>query len=501
MLQTTVKRLEMRGITKQFPGVLAVDHVDLEVGAGEVLALVGENGAGKSTLMKILSGAYVADEGDILLDGKKLEIKSPMDAIEQGITIIYQELNTCETLSIAENIFVGNLPEKGKLFKTIDRKEAYQRSARLLDSLNLHYDPETLVSKLSIAEKQIIEIAKALSRNTRVLVMDEPTAALNEKEVEMLFDIVRRVQAMGTAIIFISHRLDEIFEVADHVQIMRDGRKVFFGETRSIDKPGIIRHMVGRDVTEGRLRQNAAFGDTVITIEGLTTSEVSDISFDARAGEIVGLFGLMGCGRTNIVKAIFGATPMASGSVKVNGKVLHIKSPADAKRAGIAYIPNDRKLEGLMLNQSIKQNICIAVLDAVKDKLQISKKREEQIAKTWVDRINIKTTDINKDVNSLSGGNQQKVVMGKWLATAPKVMILNEPTRGVDVGAKREIYNIILELCNEGMAVIMISSDLPEMLSLADRVVVIHEGRMAGEVTGEDITQHNLMTKAVGEIL
>lgn len=493
--------LKMRGITKQFPGVLAVDHVDLEVHVGEVLTLVGENGAGKSTLMKILSGAYTPDEGEIFLDGKCLQIKTPTDAIEQGITIIYQELNTCETLSIAENIFVGNLPTKGKVFKTVDRKEADRRTAELLQQLNLHYEPRTPVSKLSIAEKQIIEIAKALSRNTRILVMDEPTAALNDKEVHMLFDIVHRVKALGTGIIFISHRLDEVLEIADRIQIMRDGKSVFVGETCSIDKAGIIHHMVGRDIVEGRIRQTPALGEVVFEAEGLTTSIAKDINFNARAGEIVGLFGLMGCGRTNIAKAIFGAVPLTGGTIKIDGKAVCIKSPADAKRAGISYIPNDRKLEGLMLNQSIKQNICITVLDKVMGRVQIRKKREIEIAHTWVKRINIKTTNINKEVNSLSGGNQQKVVMGKWLATAPKVMILNEPTRGVDVGAKREIYNLILDLCNEGMAVIMISSDLPEVLSLADRVVVIHEGRYAGEILGNDLTQHNLMTKAVGEEL
>lgn len=496
----TAQMLEMKGITKRFPGVLAVDHVDLEVGAGSVLALVGENGAGKSTLMKILSGAYAADAGEICIGGKPCNITSPMDAINQGVTVIYQELNTCETLSIAENIYVGNLPTKGRgPFRVVDKKEAARKSAALLAQLNLDYDPNTPVSRLSIAEKQIVEIAKALSRNTKVLVMDEPTASLNDKEVKMLFDITRRIRDMGTAIIFISHRLDEIFEICDHVMIMRDGRRVYYGATDEIDKPGIIRHMVGRDVRQDRLKYDPGTDEVVFELNGLSTGYIQDVSFTAHKGEIVGLFGLMGAGRTEIVKAIFGAAPKLAGEIKINGTPVTIHSPQEAKQAGIAYIPNDRKLEGLMLNQSIQQNICNTVLPDVTSALGISRKKEEALSAHWIKSLNVKTTDAYKDVNSLSGGNQQKVVMSKWLATKPKLMILNEPTRGVDVGAKQEIYNIILQLCKEGMSVVMISSDMPEMLALADRVIVIHEGRKVAEVSGDEITQSNLMTKAIGE--
>lgn len=492
--------LEMQGITKRFPGVLAVDHVDLELERGKVLALVGENGAGKSTLMKILSGAYAADEGRICIDGEPVVMNAPMDAIRQGITVIYQELNTCETLSIAENIYVGNLPTKGRgPLKRTDKKEAVRRSREILAQLNLDYDPNTPVSKLSIAEKQIVEIAKALSRNTKVLVMDEPTAALNDKEVQMLFAITRRIQEMGTGVIFISHRLDEIFEICDHVMIMRDGRRVYYGATDEIDKPGIIRHMVGKDVSEERLKTDLGHEDVVLEVEHLSTGYVQDVSFFTRKGEIVGLFGLMGAGRTEIVKAIFGAVPRAAGTIRINGEAVQIHSPKDAKNAGIAYIPNDRKLEGLMLNQSIQQNICNTVLKEVTAAAGISRKKEEALAGHWISQLNVKTTDAYKDVNSLSGGNQQKVVMSKWLATEPKLMILNEPTRGVDVGAKREIYNIILDLCHKGMSVIMISSDLPEMLSMADRIVVIHEGKKVAEMVGDEITQSNLMMKAIGE--
>ena len=492
--------LQMKGITKQFPGVLACDHVDLELEAGKVLALVGENGAGKSTLMKMLSGAYLVDEGEIILDGETVEFKEPMDSIKKGITVIYQELNTCETLTVAENIFVGNLPTKGGgIAKRVNKKKMVEESKKLLAQLNMDIDPNLPVSQLSIAEKQIIEIAKALSRNTKILVMDEPTAALNDKEVKMLFDITRRIQEMGTGVIFISHRLDEIFEICDHVMIMRDGKRVFLGSVDSIDKPGIIHHMVGREVVEERLKFGDVEDDTVFEVKGLTTGYLKDISFEVKKGEILGLFGLMGSGRTETAKAIFGADPMKSGELFLNGNKLSIKSPKDAKNAGIAYIPNDRKLEGLTLNQSILRNISNTVLEKILGKAGVSKKKEEALGNEWIENLNIKTTDAYKEVNSLSGGNQQKVVMAKWLATNPKLMILNEPTRGVDVGAKREIYDIILDLCKKGMAVIMISSDMAEMLSLADRVVVLFEGQKVAEVTGDDINQKVLLTRAMGE--
>ncbi|MDR0310201.1 MAG: sugar ABC transporter ATP-binding protein [Acidobacteriota bacterium] len=490
--------LSMRNISKSFSGVTVVDNVNLELKAGEVLSLVGENGAGKSTLIKILSGAYKMDHGEICINGEKQAIHSPADAIKKGVTVIYQELNICGTLSIAENMYIGHIPTKFP-FKMVDRAELKKRCSEIMTQLNLNYNPNTPIAKLSIAGKQIVEIAKALTHKTKVLVMDEPTAALNDQEVRLLFDIVRRVKSMGTGIIFISHRLDEIFEIADKVMIMRDGKSVHFGKTGDIDKGGIIRHMVGREIVEERLKTWKGTDEEVFRVENLSTKYVRDIGFNVCAGEIVGLFGLMGSGRTEIVKTIFGAHPKRSGDITVLGKPVHIKKPSDAKKAGIAYIPNDRKQEGLLLIKSVKDNISITVLRQILGSLGINKKTEIRLAEKWIQALNIKAKSPYQEVHNLSGGNQQKIVMAKWFAAGPKVLILNEPTRGVDVGAKREIYNIILDLCKQGLAVLMVSSDLPEILSMADRVVVIHEGRKTGEVSGEDITQKNLMTRAVGE--
>jgi len=490
--------LAMRNISKSFSGVTVVDKVDLELEAGEVLSLVGENGAGKSTLIKILSGAYKMDEGEIYINGEKQAIHSPADAIKKGITVIYQELNTCGTLNIAENMYLGHLPTKGKI-KMVDRAKLKKLCSEIMAQLNLNYNPTTPIAKLSIAGKQIVEIAKALTHETKVLVMDEPTAALNEQEVKLLFDIVRRVQSMGTGIIFISHRLDEIFEIAGKVMIMRDGKRVYFGKTSDIDKSGIIRHMVGREIVETRLKTWPGSAEVVLKVDNLSTKYVKDIGFNVCAGEILGLFGLMGSGRTEIVKSIFGAHPKKSGDIRVSEKPVHIKKPSDAKKAGITYIPNDRKQEGLMLIRSLKDNISITVLPQIMGKLGINRKSEIGLSEKWIKSLNIKAKSPFQEVHNLSGGNQQKIVMAKWFATDPKVLILNEPTRGVDVGAKREIYNIILDLCKQGMAVLMVSSDLPEMLAMADRVVVIHEGRKVGEISGDDITHENLMTKAVGE--
>lgn len=494
------KLIQMQGIKKQYPGVLAVDNVSLELGKGEILALVGENGAGKSTLMKILSGAIQPDGGSIRMQGKEYSLSNPYQAIKAGINIIYQELNTCETTSIAENIFVGNIPSKGRgITRRIDREKMLKESSMLLQKLGIEKHPDTLVAELSVAQKQIVEIAKALSRDTKVLIMDEPTAALNEKEVVMLFGIIRRLRDEGTGIIYISHRLDEVMELSDRIQIMRDGKSVFTGRTEKLTKNEIISYMIGHEMTDLYQKKSTAGGEVVFEVQNLSTKFVRDISFKVHKGEVLGLFGLMGCGRTQIADAIFGARKKESGTILIKGGEVKIKSPRDAKRAGIAYITNDRKLEGLMLEHSVRKNISITVLHKFAHWFGIEKQKELDIVNEWVKRLNVKTGNVENPANSLSGGNQQKVVMAKWLAAEPDIIILNEPTRGVDVGAKQEIYAIINKLCSEGMAVIAISSELPEIIGISDRVAVIHEGKLSGELNRDELTQHNLMAKAVGE--
>jgi len=496
--QLEEKVLEMRNISKSFPGVRAVDEVTLELKKGEVLALVGENGAGKSTLMKILSGAYTADKGEIYINGEKKKITSPKDALDVGISVMYQEFNNFEPISIAENIFAGRLFTKG-LTKAIDYRKLAEESRKILEEIGLKRNPFEKIRNLSVAEKQIVEIAKALSRDTKILVMDEPTAALNDKEVESLFRLIREIKEKGTSIIYISHRLDEIFQICDRVQVMRDGKSVYISDIKDTSKSKIISQMVGREMTDMYPKRESDKGGYVLEVEKLCTSEVSDISFKVRSGEVLCLFGLMGAGQANIVETLFGIRHMHSGKVKIDGKEVAIKNPRGAKKQGIAYVPSDRKIEGLMLRHSVLSNITLTILEKISNFLRIDIKKENKEVEKWVSRLNIKTPSYKTLVEKLSGGNQQKVVIAKWIAANPKVLILNEPTRGVDVGAKAEIYGIMEDLCENNVAIIMVSSDLNEVLSMSDRIVIIHEGRINGEVEGKEITQEKIMQKAVGE--
>jgi len=496
--QLEEKVLEMRNISKSFPGVRAVDDVTLELKKGEVLALVGENGAGKSTLMKILSGAYTADKGEIFISGEKKKITSPKDALDAGISVMYQEFNNFEPISIAENIFAGRLFTRG-FTKAIDYRKLAEESRKILEEIGLKRDPFEKIRNLSVAEKQIVEIAKALSRDTKILVMDEPTAALNDKEVENLFRLIREIKEKGTSIIYISHRLDEIFQICDRVQVMRDGKSVYISDIKDTSKSQIISQMVGREMTDMYPKRESDKGEYVLEVEKLCTSEVSDISFKVRSGEVLCLFGLMGAGQANIVETLFGIRHMHSGKIKIEGKEVIIKNPRSAKKQGIAYVPSDRKIEGLMLRHSVLNNITLTILEKISNFLRIDLKRENKEVEKWVSRLNIKTPSYKTLVEKLSGGNQQKVVIAKWLAANPKVLILNEPTRGVDVGAKAEIYGIMEDLCENNVAIIMVSSDLNEVLSMSDRIVIIHEGRINGEVEGKEITQEIIMQKAVGE--
>lgn len=488
------KTLAMKGICKSFPGVKALDNVDLELEKGDVLALLGENGAGKSTLIKVLAGEYIADSGEIFLDGKKIELTGPKDAIDLGVNVIYQELNNSDVLSIAENIFMGNLKKKHGL---IDYKTIGEDTKKLLDRVGLSkYDPFTTVENLSVAEKQMVEIAKALSKNTKILVLDEPTAAITDEETEILFNLVRELSAQGTSIIYISHRLEEVFEISNKVMVMRDGCLVKNLYTKDTNKSELIALMVGRTVENVYPpREYKGDGSLVLEVKNLSCNNyVKDVSFNVKKGEVLGLFGLMGAGRTEIVEAIFGDIPIETGEIYFEGKKTDIKTTIDAKKLGIGYLPSDRKDAGLFLIHSVAQNISANVIPQMLGKAGLfDYAKEETVANHWIESLRIKTPSRDTIVESLSGGNQQKVVIAKWLEANPKLLLLNEPTRGIDVGAKLEIYNLMNELTDQGISFVMISSELPEIMAMSDRIYVIHEGKLKGEVQREDFSQERLL--------
>ena len=484
--------LEMKKITKFFPGVKALDDVDLVLNRGEVLALLGENGAGKSTLIKILSGVLIPDAGELFLEGKKCNFVKPSDGRDAGISIIHQELNYLNELSIGENIFLGRLPKKHGL---IDWKKVREESTKALKRVGFDTNPNRIMKTLTVAEKQLVEIAKAVYSNMKVLVMDEPTSALNNEEVNSLLKLIREIASTGVGVVYISHRLQEVFEVADNVQVLRDGQYVERFNVSSVDEETLISRMVGRDISAMYPKQEIKTGDILMEVEGITSSSVEDISFHVKRGEILGVYGLMGSGRTAMAEAIFGRERIIKGTIKIEGQIVKIKSPADSKKAGIGYVPSERKTEGLVLVHSVMRNISTASFKLLKKGGLISNRLEEKYAKYWIDKFKIKTPTANAIVSSLSGGNQQKVVIAKWLQNNPKVLILNEPTRGIDVGAKVEIYRFMESLCSEGMAIVMISSELPEILALSDRVVVLSEGRVSVEIDDRDMMNQELLLK------
>lgn len=487
--------LRMEHISKEFPGVKALDDVSLHLEKGEVLALMGENGAGKSTLMKILSGAYIADQGEIYIEDQKMQYSKPAEAMEQGVRIIYQELNNLPFMSVAENIFLGNWPKKKN---RIDYAKLKKDCRALLDRVSLDVDPFCELSKLSVAQKQLIEIAKALSGNCKVLVMDEPTSSLNETETQNLFQIIRSLAKEGKAIIYISHRMDEIFSIADRVQVMRDGKNVGDLPMAEATREKIVQMMVGREVKEMYPKVFVEAGDVALEVKNLSNRVVKNVSFNVRKGEILGMFGLMGAGRTNILEAIFGVRQIESGEVRIHGKLVKIMSPAEAMQHHIAYLPAERKLEGLLLDHSVAENVVLASIDQRLGTFHMNLKNENKIAERWVKELGIKTPGIAAEVQNLSGGNQQKVVLAKALETEPDILLLNEPTRGIDVGAKIEIYNLMQKLCQQGKAVIMISSELPEIMGIADRIVVVCEGRVTGTLNRNEFSSEALMNLAIG---
>jgi ribose transport system ATP-binding protein len=497
MSETTGKiLLEMKGIGKSFPGVKALEGVNLTVREGQVHALLGENGAGKSTLIKILSGAYIRDEGEIFWEGEQVTIKSPPDAQELGISTIYQEFNLAPHLTVAENIFLGHLPTKGLL---ADWGTAKKRAREILDNLGVSFSVDETPANLSVAEQQLVEIAKALNRKTRILIMDEPSAVLGEQDLEKLFDVVRQLQSQGIGIIYISHRLKEIFELADVVTVLKDGRYVATRDISEVDMDDLVRLMVGRDLKDVYPKRASQPGDVLLEVNNISRAGVlKDISFQLRAGEIVGLAGITGSGRTELARVIFGADPYTGGNMKLYGEPYNVRTPGDAINKGVALVTEDRKNQGLLLKLSVTFNTTVSGLDQLTRWGIIKMKEELDLVKEYIRQLSIKTPAPSFLVINMSGGNQQKVVLARWLSRGVRVFIMDEPTRGIDVGSKSEIYQIMADLAEQGVGIIMISSELPEVLGMSDRIMVMREGRIAHELSRAEASEEAIMLHAVG---
>ena len=499
--------LAMENITKEFPGVKALDGVSLTLEPGEFHALVGENGAGKSTLMKVLSGVYPYGSygGDIRISGEVKQFRSVRDSENAGVAIIFQELSLVKELTVGENIFLGREPSS---FGVVNWSELYHKASKLLQDLNLNIDPRVKVGSLGIGQQQLVEIAKALSQKANILVLDEPTAALTESEVETLFNILEKLKARGVGMIYISHKLDEIFRMSDRITVLRDGRTIATHNAAELTKDRVIELMVGRAVSNIFPESEHDFGEVALEVRGLSVYStdgrdkklVDDVSFSVRRGEVLGIAGLMGAGRTELLMAIFGAWEgNYTRQISVEGRPSDIGSPSDAIRNGIAFVTEDRKRFGLILDQTISDNMTLAGLKRISGQFLISEAREIRAAREQMASLRVKANSPMTIAGTLSGGNQQKVVLGKWLLTNPKVLFLDEPTRGIDVGAKQEIYTEINKLAKEGLAIVLVSSELPEVLGMSDRVIVLHEGRMTGEFVRAEATPEKVMAAATGQ--
>ncbi len=490
--------LELKGVTKRFPGVVALDSVDLTLEKGETHVLLGENGAGKSTLVKILSGIYAADEGTISYNGRPYQPTSASDALASGIRLIHQELNLLNYLSVAENLLFNDLPSRGGL---VNFRKLNRRAKELLDEVGLDIPPSTPVEHLSVAQKQMVEIAKALSSESQLLIMDEPTASLADKEITRLFEIIRTLQAKGVTIIYISHRLQEIFEIGDRFTVLRNGQKVATEPLRGTKVDQIVRMMVGRELSESYpFRGEVKPGDELLRVENLKPSGAAHaVSFGVRTGEILGISGLVGAGRTEILRAIFGADKASEGSIWLEGQAIDISHPKDAVEYGISLLTENRKEEGLLLDLPCFTNITLTNLPAVASSGLLNNRAEHSAAERFVDELNIKTPSIYQDVRNLSGGNQQKVVLAKWLFRNAKVLMVDEPTRGIDVGAKYEIYQLLWDLAAQGKAVIVVSSDLPELIGICHRILVVSDGKITGELLRSEFDQERILSLAYQE--
>ena len=487
--------LELKNISKTFPGVKALDNVELEIKKGEVHALIGENGAGKSTLIKILAGVYNPDPGALFFfEGKEAKIVKPLDATKKGISIIYQDLSLFPNLSVAENIYIGRDSDK-KPWTKVKWKELKKIAKKALKELDVEIDLNAPVEQLSIAQQQMVEIARALAFDSKLIVMDEPTSSLSTGEVEKLFKVIGELKRQGISIIFISHKLKELFKVADRFTILRDGKFVGSYNADDMNEPKLIQLMVGRNVTYEKNQATINSGETIFNVTQLSKrGNFQDISFNLNKGEVLGITGLVGSGRTELAQAIFGINPLDYGTLELYGKEIIVRNSADAVKQGLAYIPEARQTQGLILEQSVINNISLPIIRKIKNKVRLlDRKQEVNLAEKYIKVLDIRPALPNLDAGNLSGGNQQKIVIAKWLSTKPKVIIFDEPTNGIDIGAKTEIHKLIRKLANDGIGVIMISSELPEILAVTDRILIMRRGRIVGEINTPDATQENIM--------
>jgi len=492
------KILRLENITKNFPGTLALDKVNFDLEAGEIHAIVGENGAGKSTLIKIISGIYQSDSGSIYLNGNLVNFKNTLFAQKHGIAAIYQEPTIFPDLSVAENIYMGH-QECSPITKRLNWKKMYNHVEQLLKSLELKLDPRTIVRNLSAAEQQLIEIVKALSLNSQILIMDEPTSSLTLNEVKGLFKIIKHLKSSGTSIIFISHRIEEIFEIADRVTVFRDGHYIGTNNISTVTVDDLIKMMIGRTLSELFPKKFAERGEPILKVEAFSKEkQFHDITFKLHKGEILGFYGLVGAGRSELARALFGLESPDSGKIFVNGEQVHVYNPRMTMKHGVAYLPEDRQHQGLILQMNIANNITLPILDQFIKMGLVDTGKEIRVAKKYADMLDVRASGLWKKVMQLSGGNQQKVVLAKWLATNPQILILDEPTRGIDVGAKSSVHKFMSELASQGIGIMMISSELPEILGMSDRIIVMCEGRITGEFTREEASQEKLLSAAVG---